>query len=75
MERKIYPSDVSGDELAFVVPYLTLMSEETPQRDYALREVFNGLRYIVRSGARMLPWQQTTKLGLMSQPILFKFLG
>ena len=38
-------------------PYLTLMSEEAPQREHALREVFNGLRWIVRAGApwRMLP--------------------
>ncbi len=57
MHRKPYPSDVSDDEWAFVAPYLTLMTEDAPQRDYALREVFNGLRWIVRSGAqwRMLP--------------------
>lgn len=57
MERKVYPSDVSDDEWAFVVPYLTLMREDAPQREHELREVFNGLRYIVRSGAtwRMMP--------------------
>lgn len=57
MERKVYPSDVSDDEWAFVAPYLTLMSEDAPQRDYALREVFNGLRWIIRAGApwRMMP--------------------
>jgi transposase len=57
MERKAYPSDVSDDEWAFVAPYLTLMTEEAPQRDHSLREVFNGLRWIVRSGApwRMMP--------------------
>jgi transposase len=57
MERKTYPSDVSDDEWAFVAPYLTLMSEDAPQRDHSLREVFNGLRWIVRAGApwRMLP--------------------
>jgi transposase len=57
MERKQYPSDVSDDEWAFVAPYLMLMSEEAPQRDYSLREVFNGLRYLVRSGAswRLMP--------------------
>jgi len=52
--RKPYPSDVSDDEGAFVVPYLTLMIEEAPQRDYPLREVFNGLRYLVRTGS---PWR------------------
>jgi transposase len=40
-----------------VAPYLTLMTEEAPQRVYSLREVFNGLRWIVRAGApwRMMP--------------------
>ena len=40
----------SDDEWAFVVPYLTLMKEDAPQRDHSLREVFNGLRYIMRTG-------------------------
>jgi transposase len=54
MARKPYPSDVSDDEWAFVAPYLTLMTEEAPQREHPLREVFNGLRWIVRAGA---PWR------------------
>ena len=52
MERKAYPSDVSDDEWAFVAPYLTLMREDAPQREHSLREVFNGMRYIVRTGAQ-----------------------
>src|SRR5438067_170854 len=57
MNRKPYPSDVSDDEWAFVAPYLTLMTEEAPQREHELREVFNGLRWLVRAGAswRMMP--------------------
>ena len=57
MERKGYPSDVSDEEWALVAPYVTLMTEAAPQRRYALREVFNGLRWLVRAGApwRMLP--------------------
>ena len=57
MTRKPYPSDVSDDEWAFVAPYLTLMTEDAPQRDYALRDVFTGLRWIARTGAqwRMMP--------------------
>ena len=57
MERKNYPSDVTDEEWAFVAPYVTLMTENAPQRDHALREVFNGLRWIVRTGAqwRMMP--------------------
>jgi transposase len=68
MERKVYPSDVSDDEWAFVAPYLTLMTEAAPQRDYSLRDVFNGLRWIIRAGA---PWwviyqqsQRWTKAGV-----------
>ncbi len=55
--RKPYPSDVSDEEWAFVAPYLALLREDAPQRTHQLREVFNGLRWIVRSGApwRMLP--------------------
>jgi transposase len=52
MERKAYPSDVSDEEWALVAPYLTLMTEDARQREYPLREVFNGLRYIVRTGAQ-----------------------
>ncbi len=55
--RKPYPTDVSDDEWAFVATYLPLMTEDAPQRDYALREVFNGLRWIARSAAQwgMMP--------------------
>lgn len=55
--RRPYPSDVSDEEWALVAPYLTLMDETAPQREHALREVFNGLRWVVRAGAtwRMLP--------------------
>jgi transposase len=52
MNRKAYPSDVTDEEWTFVAPYLTLMSEEAPQREHDLREVFNGLRWIVRTGAQ-----------------------
>ncbi len=57
MNRKAYPSDVSDDEWAFVAPYLILMAEAAPQREYELREVFNGVRWMVRAGAswRMMP--------------------
>lgn len=57
MTRKPYLSDVSDDEWAFVAPYLTLMTEDAPQRDYALRDVFDGLRWIARTGSqwRLMP--------------------
>jgi transposase len=55
--RKQYPSDISDEEWAFVAPYLALIREDSPQRTHGLREVFNGLRWIVRAGApwRMMP--------------------
>jgi transposase len=49
--RKPYPSDVSDEEWAFVAPYLALVREDAPQRNHDLREVFNGLRWIVRTGS------------------------
>src|SRR5215471_13450937 len=57
MERKAYLSDVSDDAWALVAPYLILMTEDAPQREYSVREVFNGRRWIVRAGAawRMMP--------------------
>lgn len=72
MTRKPYPSDVSDDEWALVMPYLVLMDEDAPQRAYPLREIFNALRYLVRSGVSwrmlsndLLPWlavyQQTQR--------------
>lgn len=52
--RKPYPSDVSDEEWSLIVPYLTLQREDAGQREHSLREVFNGLRYIVKTGA---PWR------------------
>ena len=55
--RAIYTSDVSNAEWDFCRPYLVLMREDAPQREYPLRELFNALRYIVRCGCqwRMMP--------------------
>jgi transposase len=60
MEKRVrsgYPSDVSDDEWAFVAPYLALCREDAPQRDYALRDVFNAVRYVAKTGSqwRFLP--------------------
>jgi transposase len=52
--REPYPTDVTDEEWAFVAPYLALLPEDAGQRRYALREVFNALRWIVRAGA---PWR------------------
>ncbi len=44
-----YPSDVSGAEWDFLVPYLTLMREDAPQREYSSRKLFTGLRYVLKT--------------------------
>ncbi len=51
MERKRYPSDVSDEEWSFVTPYLSLMTLDAPQRAHDLRNVFDALRWLVRTGA------------------------
>ena len=81
--RKPYPSDVSDEEWTFVAPYLALLREDAPQREYDLREVLNGLRWVVRTGSAwrymphdLPPWeavyQQTQrwlKAGVFEQMI------
>lgn len=49
--RRPYPSGMSDEEWSLVAPYLTLMYEDAPQREYPLREIFNALQWIVRAGA------------------------
>jgi len=49
MNRRAYPSDVSDEEWALVLPYLTLAPLEAPQRKYGLREVF--ILRLVRYGS------------------------
>ena len=53
--RKPYPSDVPDTEWDFLLPYLTLMREDAPQRANDLREVYDALRYVVRTGCQ---WRQ-----------------
>ena len=61
--RKPYPSDVSDEEWAFVAPYLALVREDAPQREHDLREVFNGLRWVVRTDSawRYMPHDLPTQ--------------
>jgi transposase len=54
MNRRPYPSDVSDEEWDFVAPYLSLLPQTAAQRRHELREVFNAVRSIVRTGA---PWR------------------
>jgi transposase len=52
--RKAYDSDVTDEEWAFCVQHLTLMREDAVQRMHPLREIFNGLRWITKTGS---PWR------------------
>jgi transposase len=53
-----YPSDVSDADWEFVLPYLGLLPEDAGQRVHNLRDVFDALRWPVRSGA---PWRYLPK--------------
>lgn len=58
-----YPSDVTDDEWAFVSPYPVLMAEAASRRMHDLREIFNSMRWIIRTG-----------LGCPVRPILHDLL-
>jgi transposase len=53
-----YPSDVSDAEWEFVRPYLCLLREDAGQRLHNLRDVLDGLRWMVRGGS---PWRYLPK--------------
>jgi transposase len=57
MKHNACPSNVCDGEWAFVAPYLPLVTKDSARRTHRLREVFNGLRWLVRAGAlwRMMP--------------------
>lgn len=64
MDTHPLSTDVTDDEWAFIAPSLTLMREDAPQRRHDLRELFNGLRFIARTGLQwrymphdLPPWQ------------------
>jgi hypothetical protein len=52
MTRLAYPSDVTNEEWAFALLYLSLLPQTAAQRRHDLREVVNAVRYIVRTGAQ-----------------------
>ena len=50
--RKSYPSDASDAEWEYLAPYLTLKREDAPQREHALRDIFDAMRYVVKTGCQ-----------------------
>src|ERR1035441_52821 len=67
--RTGYPSDVNDEEWAFVAPYLALFREDTAQREHSLRAVFNGLRYVVKTGNqwRMMPHDDSVAIRMFER--------
>jgi len=54
MATTSYPSDVSDEEWAVAVPYLTLLSPLALERKHDLRAVFDAVRYLAHTG---VPWR------------------
>ncbi len=56
-EVELYPSDVTDEEWAFVLPYLLLCRKDSAPRKHDLRTVFNAVGYVARTGGqcRFLP--------------------
>ena len=50
-----YPSDVGDAEWEFLASFLTLMTEDAPQRKHPMRDLLNAIRHVVRGG---IPWRQ-----------------
>ncbi len=53
-----YPSDLSNEEWEVLGPHLPVAQGQGRPRDYSLREVMNGIRYVVRYG---IPWDAMPK--------------
>ena len=54
VQKTGYSSGMTDEEWLFVLPYLLLCREDSPQREHELKTVFNGVRYIAKTGA---PWR------------------
>lgn len=48
--RRSYGTDISDEEWEFVLPYLLLSRHDNRSRQHDLREMFNAVRYIVKTG-------------------------
>lgn len=60
LEHPAYMLDTSDEEWALSASYLALLRADLAQSGHDLREVFNGLHYIVKTGAT---WQFTMAVG------------
>ena len=57
MKRQPYPTDLRDGEWVLIEPLLPAAKPNVRPRKYALREIVNAIRYLVRSGCawRLLP--------------------
>jgi putative transposase len=55
---QIYPSDLKNEEWAIVQPLLPVRQGHGRPRQYPLREIMNGIRYVLRYG---IPWDAMPK--------------
>lgn len=57
MKRKAYSSDVTDEEWSIIEPFLENYKPSSPAVKYDLREIVNGIFYILRNGCswRNLP--------------------
>ena len=55
--QNAYPLNLGDAEREFLAPFLTLMTDDAPQRKYPMRDLFNAIRYVVLGGIprRMMP--------------------
>jgi putative transposase len=53
-----YPSDLTNEEWVVLQPLLPIPAGTGRPRTYALREIMNGIRYVLRYG---IPWDATPK--------------
>lgn len=52
MDRQIYPTDITDEEWAILSPYLEIDGSRGPLRTVNLREVWNGVLYVLGEGCR-----------------------
>ena len=64
-----YPSDLTNEEWEVLGPHLPVAQGQGRPRDYSLREVMNGIRYVVRYG---IPWDAMPKDVNAQKPVAIR---
>lgn len=62
-----YPNDVTDEQWAFVLLYLLLCRESSPQRKHDLRAVFNRVRYMADGRSVAFSAARCSSLGVVHQ--------